>query len=265
MIKMLLPVGWQLDVRPGPNFATINCADTSDRIMISSTSPVKGTGIFVIPANASMSSNRRAFLQQKEGIMRVFKGPFNCTIEQSKALAAPLPESASDILPEAHIVGINMPVPSFSDEIPQIVAGASQRGGSHITAGPGRLRLTGSVQDRPAEMRLVALATHRTEGVLGGGPVTYNDLPLAAVIYAPPGQLDQNDKLLITLISSVQIDPDWTRNALTSSRDSTKRSTVPTPRIESTNRWPKTTPVRPHGRRPFAATHRTIAARGCPA
>ena len=28
--------------------------------------------------------------------------------------------------------------------------------------------------------------------------MTYNDLPLAAVIYAPPGQLQQNDKLLMT-------------------------------------------------------------------
>ena len=33
------------------------------------------------------------------------------------------------------------------------------------------------------------------------------------MLYAPPGQLDSNDKLLMTLLSSVQIDPDWTRNA----------------------------------------------------
>jgi len=84
MMSMLLPVGWQLDVRPGPNFATIDCADTSGRIMISATSTDKGTGIFVIPANASMSSNSPAFLQQKEGIMRNFKGVFNCTIDSRR-------------------------------------------------------------------------------------------------------------------------------------------------------------------------------------
>ena len=213
MMSMLLPVGWQLDVRPGPNFATIDCADTSGRIMISVTSPDKGTGIFVIPANASMSSNSQAFLQQKADIMRNFKGAFNCTIEQPKTLSVALPEGAEKIIPGAHIVGQVEPVPGLSDEIPQIVAGANQRGNSHITAEAGRLRLTGSFQGKQADMWLIALATHRTEPAPGGGTVTYNDLPLAAVIYAPPGQLEPNDKLLMTLLSSVQIDPEWTRNA----------------------------------------------------
>lgn len=213
MMSMLLPVGWQLDVRPGPNFATIDCADTSGRIMISATSTDKGTGIFVIPANASMSSNSPAFLQQKEGIMRNFKGVFNCTIEQPKTLSVALPEGAEKIIAGAHIVGQVEPVPGLSEEIPQIVAAANQHGNSHITAEAGRLRLTGSFQGKQVEMWLVALATHRTEAVPGGGTVTYNDLPLAAVIYAPPGQLDRNDKLLMTLLSSVQIDPEWIRNA----------------------------------------------------
>jgi hypothetical protein len=213
MMSMLLPVGWQLDVRPGPNFATIDCADTSGRIMISATSTDKGTGIFVIPANASMSSNSPAFLQQKEGIMRNFKGVFNCTIEQPKTLSVALPEGAEKIIAGAHIVGQVEPVPGLSEEIPQIVAAANQHGNSHITAEAGRLRLTGSFQGKQVEMWLVALATHRTEAVPGGGTVTYNDLPLAAVIYAPPGQLDRNVKLLMTLLSSVQIDPEWIRNA----------------------------------------------------
>ncbi len=214
MMSMLLPVGWQLDVRPGPNFATIDCADTSGRIMISATSPDKATGIFVIPANATMSSNSPAFLQQKAGIMRNFKGAFNCTTtEQPETLAASLQQGASMIAPDAHAVGQVQPVPGLSDAIPQIVAGANQGGNSHLTAEAGRLRLTGSFQGKQADMWLIALATHRTEPAPGGGTVTYNDLPLAAVIYAPPGQLEDNDKLLMTLLSSVQIDPEWTRNA----------------------------------------------------
>ena len=214
MMSMLLPVGWQLDVRPGPNFATIDCADTSGRIMISATSPDKGTGIFVIPANASMSSNSQAFLRQEEGIMRNFKGAFNCaTTPQPETLAASLQQGALMIAPDAHAVGQVQPVPGLSDAIPQIVAGANQGGNSHISAEAGRLRLTGSFQGHPADMWLVALATHRTEPLSGGGTVTYNDLPLAAVIYAPPGQLEANDKLLMTVLSSVQIDPEWTRNA----------------------------------------------------
>ena len=213
MMSMLVPVGWQLDVRPGPNFATIDCADISGRIIVSATNPDKNTGIFVIPANATMSSNNQAFLQQKESIMRNFKGAFNCTIQQSKPLAVSLPEDASKILPGVRVVGSVVSVPGLSDELPQIVAGANQRGDSLINAEAGRLRLTGSFQGHLADMWLIALATHRTESAPGGGSVTYNDLPLTAVIYAPPGQLDQNERLLMTLLSSVQIDPDWTRNA----------------------------------------------------
>ena len=93
-----------------------------------------------------MSSNNQAFLQQKESIMRNFKGAFNCTIQQSKPLAVSLPEDASKILPGVRVVGSVVSVPGLSDELPQIVAGANQRGGSLINAEAGRLRLTGSFQ-----------------------------------------------------------------------------------------------------------------------
>jgi hypothetical protein len=129
-----------------------------------------------------------------------------------ETLATSLSEGAAKIVPGSNVVGQVEPVPGLSAEIPQIVAGANQRGGSHMTAEAGRLRLEGSFEGKPVEMWLVALATHRTE-VVPGGTVTYSDLPLAALIYAPPGQLDRNDKLLMTLLSSVQIDPEWTRNA----------------------------------------------------
>jgi hypothetical protein len=212
MMSMLVPVGWQLDVRPGPNFATIDCADNSGRIIVASSSPDKSMGVVVFPANASMSSTSQAFLQQKSGVMRNFKGTFNCSIEPPQPLSVLLPDGASKIAPEAHIMGQVERVPELSDQIPQIVAGANQAGTSRMSAEAGRLRLAGSFQGRQVEMWLVALATHRTESVQGG-TVTYNDLPLTAVIYAPPGQLDQNDKLLMTLLSSLQIDPEWTRNA----------------------------------------------------
>ena len=213
MMNMLLPVDWQLDVRPGPNFATIDCADTSGRLIVSATSPDRQTGIFVIPVSATLSSNSQAFLQQKAGIMRNFQGAFKCIVEQPKTLAAALPEAAQKIVPGSRVIGQVERVPELSDELPQIVSAANQAGRSRITAEAGRLRATGSFQGKQVEMWLVALSTHRTESVAGGGTVTYNDLPLAAILYAPPDQLDRNEKLLMTLLSSVQIDPEWTRNA----------------------------------------------------
>ena len=212
MMSMLLPVGWQLEVRPGPNFATIDCADTSGRIMVSAASADKSVGLVVLPADATMFSNSQSFLQQKQRMISDFRGAFHCTIARPEPLAALLSEGVAKIAPGMHSVGQVEPVPGLSEEIPQIVAGANQLNGARITAETGRLRLAGSFEGRQVEMWLVALATHRTE-VVPGGTVTYNDLPLAALVYAPPGQLDQNDKLLMTLLSSVEIDPDWTRNA----------------------------------------------------
>jgi hypothetical protein len=213
MMSMLLPVGWQLDVRPGPNFATIDCADTSGRIIVSAANPDKTMGILVLPYNASMSSNNQAFVQQKQAVMRNFKGAFNCSVEQPMPLSENLTEAATKLVPGAQIVGQVQPVPGLSDEVPTLVSSANQRGDSHLTAEAGRLRLTGTLQSKQVEMYLVALAVNRTEPAPGGGTVTYNDLPLAALIYAPPGQLDRNDKMLMTVLSSVQIDPEWTRNA----------------------------------------------------
>ena len=213
MMSMLLPVGWQLDVRPGQNFATIDCADTSGRIIVSATSPDKTTGILVLPANANMWTNNQPFLQQKQNIMRNFKGAFNCSIEQPKPLSVAMPEGAAKLVPGARVEGQVEPVPGLSNELPQIVAGANRSGNQQITAEAGRLRMTGNFQGHQSEMWLVSLATQRTVPLPGGGSVTYSDLPLAAILYAPPGQLDQNDKLLMTLLSSVQIDPEWTRNA----------------------------------------------------
>ncbi len=212
MMSMLLPMGWQLEVRPGPNFATIDCADNSGRIIVSVASPDKSVGLVVLPADATMDSNSQAFLQRKQAILRDFPRAFHCTISRPESLTSALSEGAAKIAPGTHIVGQVEPVPGLSAEIPQIVVGANKQGESHITAEAGRLRLEGSFEEKPVEMWLVALATHRTE-VVPGGTVTYNDLPLAALMYASPGQLDRNDKLLMTLLSSIQIDPEWMRNA----------------------------------------------------
>jgi hypothetical protein len=212
MMSMLLPTGWQLEVKPGPNFATVDCADTSGRILVSATSPDSTMGLLVLPAEANMSSDSQAFLRRMQSVFQNFKGTFHCTIAPPETLANSLSQGAAKIAPGSHVVGQVEPVPGLSAEIPQIVAAANQRGGSHMTAEAGRLRLQGSFEGKQVEMWLVALATHRTE-VVQGGTVTYSDLPLAALIYAPPGQLDKNDKLLMTLLSSLQIDPEWTRNA----------------------------------------------------
>jgi hypothetical protein len=212
MMNMLLPDAWTMEPRPGPDFGKIDCADNSSRFLLSAISADKSTGILVVPAQATLWSTNQAYLQQRAAFARQWKSSA-CTIEQPKALSAALLEAAPKLVPGAQIVGQMQPVPDLSDQMPQIVAGANQKlaaSNSHITADAGRLRLTGSLQGRQAEMWLIAMQTVRTDPAPGGGQVMITDYPLLALVFAPPGQLDRNDKLLSAVLASVQVDPEWT-------------------------------------------------------
>jgi hypothetical protein len=55
------------------------------------------------------------------------------------------------------------------------------------------------------------MKTERTSPAQGGGQIIITDYPLLAIEFAPAGQLDRNDKLLSTVLTSVQVDQDWTQ------------------------------------------------------
>jgi hypothetical protein len=208
MMSMLIPVGWTMQPTPPSNFGSIDCAGTADRIQIAALNSDKSMGLLVIPTAASMWASNQGILQQK--MQGVRSAAINCSIKRPEPLAERLQEDATKIVPGAQVVDSMQPVPGLSAELPAIVASANQDG-SHLTAEAGRLRLSGSMYGKPADMWLVAMQTERTESA-PGGTITYNDLPMLAVLFAPPGQLDANDKLLTTLLSSIQIDPEWRQN-----------------------------------------------------
>jgi hypothetical protein len=207
MMSMLVPDGWSMNQGANQNFVKIDCADNSGRVIINANNPEQTMGIFVIPATASMTTSNQNYLRQKQDVMHNFPNAFTCQNVKQMDLAETFQQIVPKIFKEAQIAGQMQPVPGLTDQLPSIVE-AANRNGSHITAEAGRIRLTGKFRGKPADMWLVALSTHRTENY-PGGPVTFNDLPLVAVLYAPPGELDKNDKLLMTLLSSVQIDQDW--------------------------------------------------------
>jgi hypothetical protein len=212
MMSMLVPEGWTMQPSPGANFAKVDCADMSGRIQIAAMNADKSIGVLVIPAGASMSATNPALLQQKMQLLHDFKSGFDCSIEQPQPLPQKMQQGATMIVPGAQIVGGMEPVPGLSAELPAIVAAANRNAnGSRITAEAGRLRLTGSLNGQQREMWLISMLTERTE-IGPGGSVTYNDLPMVALLFAPPGQLDANDKLLMTVLSSVDIAPEWTHN-----------------------------------------------------
>jgi hypothetical protein len=209
LMNMLLPVGWQLQAGPGGNSSTLDCADTSGGLLILANNPENTLGVVIVPTFTNMSTDSQAVIQQERQLMQNFKA-VKCTIEEEKGLAASLREGISKLVPGAQLVGQMEPIPGLSEQLPGIVA-AANRNGVRITAEAGRQRFTGTFHGKPSECWLVSLGTNRTEQV-PGGMVTYHNLPLAAILFAPPGQLDRNDKLLMTLLSSVQVDPDWSRN-----------------------------------------------------
>jgi hypothetical protein len=210
MLTMLVPEGWTMQPSMGDNFAKVDCADMSGRLQIAAMNADKSIGVLIIPTEASMWAANQGLLQQKMQMLHDFRSGFSCSIEQPEPLAQKMQQGATMLVPGARIVGGMEPVPGLSAELPAIVA-AANRNGSHVTAEAGRLRLNGSLQGQQREMWLVSMLTERTESGPGGS-VTYNDLPMVALLFAPPGQLDANDKLLMTVLSSVEISPEWTHN-----------------------------------------------------
>ncbi len=207
IMNMLLPDGWKFNVRPG---AGIDCAYNDGRLLVAAATQDETTGILIYPAQATFYSTSRIAMQQRAAFSQQWKA-FPCTIEQPQSFDAGMHEVATKLMPDGRVLGSIEPVPGLSEQLPQIVAGANAnlaRSGARISAEAGRLRLSGTFNGKPVEMWMIALQTQRTEAA-PGGYTTISDLPLFAVAYAPPGKLDENDRLLMTVLSSVQVDPEW--------------------------------------------------------
>jgi len=210
MVSMLVPEGWSMTPAPGETFGKIDCANQSSRFLLSSVSPDKSTGVVVLPAQATMWSTNQNYLQQSAAFARQWKASA-CTIRQPQSFADGLREGASKLMPGAQ-TGPITPVPELSAALPGIVAGANRQlepTGAHIDAEAGRIHLTGNLQGHAVEAYMVAMRTIRTTTAPGGGQVFITDYPLVALIFAPPGQLEKNEKLLSTVLASVEVAPEW--------------------------------------------------------
>jgi hypothetical protein len=88
---------------------------------------------------------------------------------------------------------------------------AAQHGtpASHLSVETGRLRFTGAMKGAPVEGWLIAMHTVRSDPS-PGGPVDLSDIPLFAIMYAPPGKLDGSEKMLSAMLDSVETNPEWT-------------------------------------------------------
>lgn len=208
LFSMLVPEGWTSNFKDGPG--PPDCANQMGRLNIIAASADKSTGIIIVPTQATYWSSNQMANRQRASMSQTWH--FNCTVTQPKTLAAGLAEAAGKAAQDSHAVGSVQPVPGLSSELPHIVEQANQslaQSGQHMSAEAGRIRVKGTLDGKPVEMWVIAMQTQRTSNGPGGSE-TITDIPLFAIAFAPQGQLDANDKLLMTVLSSVQIDPQWT-------------------------------------------------------
>jgi hypothetical protein len=208
LFSMLLPEGWTSNFQWGPG--PPDCANQMGRLNIVAASADKSTGIIIVPTQATYWSTNPMANRQRASMSQAWH--FNCTVAQPKPLADGLAEAAGKAAQNSHAVGSVEPVPGLTSELPHIVEQANQslaQVGQHMSAEAGRIRVSGTLDGKPVEMWVIAMQTQRSSNNPGASE-TITDTPLFAITFAPQGQLDANDKLLMAVLSSVQIDPEWT-------------------------------------------------------
>jgi hypothetical protein len=210
-LSMLVPMDWSFE-----GMATIppklDCAFTMGRFNLRTQSLDKSSGLEVFAQTTSFWSDNRMALQQVEQQNQRPYSAIDCKVEQPSTVAEGLPKIISRFIADGHAVGAVQPVPGLSERLGAEVQQANQQlgGRSRLAADAGRLRVNGTIAGKPIEAWIVALHSVRTDPAPGGGSNELSDIPLFAVMYAPRGQLDGQEKMFSAMLDSIQIDPQWT-------------------------------------------------------
>jgi hypothetical protein len=217
-MTMLVPKEWtfQGQATLPPKF---DCNYTIGRFNIATESPDKSTGLQVRALGASVWSSNGAALQQIRQMNQQWSGTEDCHIERPQRLAEGLAGAISRIVEDGHAVGDVEAVPGMNEELADSTEQANRMlaqqamqhrmPASHLSTEGGQLRFTGRLHGKPVEGWLVAIHTVRSDPS-PGGPVDLSDIPLFAVMYAPPGKLDGSEKMLSAMLDSVETNPEWT-------------------------------------------------------
>ena len=216
-MTMLVPSDWSFKGQAvlTPKF---DCNYTIGRFNVETQSPDKSSGLSIRALGTTVWSTNRAALAQIQQINQQWAGTENCQIEQPQTFEQGLVGAIAKIVQNGHAVGSVEPVPGLTDQMDaaaqqanQMLAQQGSQHGlppSHLRVETGRLRFTGSTQGVPVEGWLIAMHTVRSDPA-SGGPVDMSDIPLFAIMYAPPGKLEAQEKMLSAMLDSVQTNPEW--------------------------------------------------------
>ena len=223
-LTLLVPDGWTaqchatMPIRHDVNF-------TGPRLFISVADPVGTTGVRIVPGHPTFWSDDARVRQVIQGIDQqsplTLRDPLVPTRPWDAAISK-LAVNPTGMLGGPRAIGEPELVPGAAVALAPVLrrantslAEAARQAGTAaptVAADAARQRVTGTLDGRPVEGWFVLLLTTRSDPVPGTrATVAVQDAPLIALMYAPPGQLDANEKLLSNLMDSIQVDPEWQR------------------------------------------------------
>jgi hypothetical protein len=212
--SMLTPPGWT--VRANGNYI-MDCVFSPVRLVIAASRPDGNLGLMIFPGVVAAWSDNPQVLQMYRTGYAEFAKTKKCEVKAPRSVDVALREGLGQLGMQA--VGGAEAVPGLSDELRAQVQKVNQQLAQHPGAGSmsaegGRIRFSGSINGKSVEGWLImVLATRTTPLPNGQGTLTFTDAPLICEMFAAPGQLDTNEKMLSAMLGTIQVDPNWQRYA----------------------------------------------------
>jgi hypothetical protein len=212
--SLLAPPDWT--VRANGNYV-MDCVFSPVRLMIAAARPDGDLGLTIFPGAVDAWSDNPQVLQMYRNGYPGFTKVNKCEVRAPRSVDVALRNSLGQLGVQA--VGGTQAVPGLSDELRANVQKVNQElaqrpGSGSLSAEGGRIRFSGTINGKPVEGWLVLVLTTRTAPLPNGqGTVTLTDAPLICEMFAAPGQLDANEKMLSAMLGTIRVDPNWQKYA----------------------------------------------------
>jgi hypothetical protein len=212
--SMLTPPDWT--VRANGNYI-MDCVFSPVRLFIAAARPDGNAGLMIFPGVVDAWSDNPQVLQMYRTGYAEFAKTKKCEVKAPRSVDTALRDSLGQLGVQA--VGGAQAVPGLNDElradVQKINQALAQRPGSgSLSAEGGRQRFNGAINGKRVEGWLILVLTTRTTPLPNGqGNLMLTDAPLICAMFAPPGQLDTNEKMLSAMLGTIRVDPNWQKYA----------------------------------------------------
>jgi hypothetical protein len=212
--SLLMPPDWK--VRATGNYI-MDCVFSPVRLVIQAGRPDDTLGLNIFPGVVDAWSDNPQVMQMYRTGYAEFAKTKRCNVKAPRSIDVALHEALGQL--GAQPVGSTQEVPGLNAELRADVQRVNQELAQHpgsgtLSAEGGRIRFTATNNSKSVEGWLILVITIRTTPLPNGqGSVSLIDAPLICEMYAAPGQLDGNEKMLSAILGTIQVDPNWQRYA----------------------------------------------------